>query len=192
MLSSMAGVLLFRITPFWVTFTFLHVCLRRLHANIRADIYRNKAEPYSRPKISGFGCLSIAFVPVHICFPNLCRTPKTLKTTCGCEERKTFTLCQHLEVHKCFFSTTGEKPKQCISYQCPEDVDGEEGDGKGDEADSLQSALQLQVVLGSPQAQPARDGCQGRDEKEAGHIAQQGALLTARAWVLQPLSKNTI
>lgn len=40
-----------------------------------------------------------------------------------------------------FFSTTGEKLKQCISYQCPEDVDGEEGDGKGDEADSLQSAL---------------------------------------------------
>lgn len=77
-------------------------------------------------------------------------------------------------MHKCaferLFSTTGKWLKQRISYQCPEDVDGEEGDGEGDEANSLQSALQLQVVLGTPQAQPARDGCQGRDEKEAGHI----------------------
>lgn len=78
-----------------------------------------------------------------------------------------------------------------ISYQGPEDVDGEEGDGQGDEADRLQPALQLQVVLRSPQTQPARDGCQGRDEEEAGHVAQQGALLTARARVLQPLSGNT-
>lgn len=78
-----------------------------------------------------------------------------------------------------------------ISYQGPEDVDGEEGDGEGDEADRLQPALQLQVVLRSPQTQPAGDGCQGRDEEEAGHVAQQGALLTARARVLQPLSGNT-
>ncbi len=77
-----------------------------------------------------------------------------------------------------------------MSYQCPEDVDGEEGDGEGNEADSLESALQLQVVLGSPQTQPAGDGCQGRDEKEAGHVAQQCALLTARTWVLQPLSES--
>lgn len=79
----------------------------------------------------------------------------------------------------------------CISYQGPEDVDGEEGDGEGDEADRFQPALQLQVVLRSPQTQPAGDGRQGRDEEEAGHVAQQGALLTARARVLQPLSGNT-
>lgn len=79
----------------------------------------------------------------------------------------------------------------CVAYQGPEDVDGEEGDGEGNEADRLQSALQLQVVLRSPQTQPARDGRQGRDEEEAGHVAQQGALLTARARVLQPLGQNT-
>lgn len=78
-----------------------------------------------------------------------------------------------------------------ISYQGPEDVDGEEGDGEGDEADRLQPALQLQVVLRSPQTQPAGDGRQGSDEEEAGHVAQQGTLLTARARVLQPLSGNT-
>lgn len=83
-----------------------------------------------------------------------------------------------------------QRLKHYISYQCPEDVDGEEGNGECDEADSLQSALQLQVVLGTSQAQPARDGCQGRNEKETGHITQQGALLTARAWVLQPLNTN--
>lgn len=89
-----------------------------------------------------------------------------------------------------FFSVAGEWLEECISYQCPEDVDGEEGDGEGNEADGLKSALQLQVVLGSPQTQPAGDGGQGRDEKEAGHVAQQRALLTARAWVLQPLRKS--
>lgn len=77
-----------------------------------------------------------------------------------------------------------------ISYQRPEDVDGKQGDGEGDQTHSLQSALQLQVVLGSPQAQPARDGCQGGDEKKAGHVTQQGALLTPGAWVLQPLSND--
>lgn len=75
-------------------------------------------------------------------------------------------------------------------YQCPEDVDREEGDGEGYEANSLESALQLQVVLGPPQTQPARDGCQGCDEKEASHVAQQRALLTAGAGVLQPLSNS--
>lgn len=80
--------------------------------------------------------------------------------------------------------------KSGISYQRPEDVDGKQGDGEGNQTHSLQSALQLQVVLGSPQAQPARDGCQGCDEKKAGHVTQQGALLTPRAWVLQPLSND--
>lgn len=74
-----------------------------------------------------------------------------------------------------------------IRYQRPEDVDGKQGDGEGNQTHSLQSALQLQVVLGSPQAQPARDGSQGCDEQKAGHVTQQGALLTPRAWVLQPL-----
>lgn len=79
-----------------------------------------------------------------------------------------------------------------LSYQRPEDVDGKQGDGESDQAHGLQSALQLQVVLGSPQAQPARDGCQGGDEKETGHVTQQGALLTARARVLQPLGNDKI
>lgn len=39
----------------------------------------------------------------------------------------------------------------CVAYQGPEDVDGEEGDGEGNQADRLQSALQLQVVLRPPQ-----------------------------------------
>lgn len=115
-------------------------------------------------------------MPVHTGLPKQCGTPRHLKQRVGVKmaERK-----------------AGKyKDDKRISYQCPEDVYGEEGDGKSDEANSLQSALQLQVVLGSPQAQPARDGCQGCDEKEAGHVAQQGALLAARAWVLQPLSKN--
>lgn len=95
-------------------------------------------------------------------------------------ERKTFTRCWHLQV--CLGYKWG------ISYQRPEDVDGEEGDGEGDQTHSLQSALQLQVVLGSPQAQPAGDGCQRCDEEKTGHVAQQGALLTPRARVLQPLN----
>lgn len=78
-----------------------------------------------------------------------------------------------------------------FGYQGPEDVDGEEGDGEGDEAHRLQPALQLQVVLRPPQTQPAGDGRQGRDEEEARHVAQQGALLAAGARVLQPLGKNT-
>lgn len=89
------------------------------------------------------------------------------------------------------FKVIWEQLERRISYQGPEDVDGEEGDGEGDEADRLQPALQLQVVLRSPQTQPAGDGRQGSDEEEAGHVAQQGALLTPRARVLQPLSGNT-
>lgn len=86
---------------------------------------------------------------------------------------------------------SNRRQKVCFRYQGPEDVDGEEGDGEGNEADRLQSALQLQMVLRPPQTQPARDGRQGRDEEEACHVAQQGALLTAWARVLQPLRKNT-
>lgn len=44
-------------------------------------------------------------------------------------------------------------------HQGPEDVDGEKGDCKGYEPDSLQPASQLKVVLSPPQAQPAGDGC---------------------------------
>lgn len=82
--------------------------------------------------------------------------------------------------------------KSGLSYQRPEDVDGKQGDGESDQAHGLQSALQLQVVLGSPQTQPARDGCQGGDEKETGHVTQQSALLTPRARVLQPLGNDKI
>lgn len=83
----------------------------------------------------------------------------------------------------------GEK-HSAAGYQCPEDVDGEEGDGEGNKANSFESALQLQVVLCAPQTQPAGDSCQGCDEKEAGHVTEESALLTARARVLQPLRKS--
>lgn len=75
-------------------------------------------------------------------------------------------------------------------YQRPQDIDGEEGDGEGDEADGLQPAPQMQVVLSAPQAQPARDGCQGRDKQEAHHVAEQCPLLITRAGVPQPLWSN--
>lgn len=78
-------------------------------------------------------------------------------------------------------------PRSVLTYQSPEDVDCEKSDGEGNEAQGLQSAVEVQVVLGSPQTQPARDGRQWRDEHEAGHVTQQRALLTARAWVPQPL-----
>lgn len=41
------------------------------------------------------------------------------------------------------------------THQCPEHIDGEEGDGEGDEPYSLQPAMQTEVVLGPSQAQPA-------------------------------------
>lgn len=66
------------------------------------------------------------------------------------------------------------------SYQSPEDVDGEEGYGEGYEAHSLQAAVEVQVVLGATQTQPARDGSQRRDEQEADHVAEQRALLVPR------------
>ena len=72
-------------------------------------------------------------------------------------------------------------------YQGPEDEDGEEGDGEGDEPQGLQAAVEEQVVEGAPQTQPARDGRQGRDEQEAEHVAEQRAPLVVRARVPQPL-----
>lgn len=44
-------------------------------------------------------------------------------------------------------------------YQSPKDVDGEEGNGEGNEAHSLQPAPQLKMVLSAPQAKPARNSC---------------------------------
>ena len=41
------------------------------------------------------------------------------------------------------------------SNQCPEDIDGEEGDDKGDQPQGLQMAVEPEVVLGPLQAQPA-------------------------------------
>lgn len=73
------------------------------------------------------------------------------------------------------------------THQRPEDVDGKEGDGEGNEPYSLQPAMEPEVVLGSTQAQPARDGSQRRDEQETYHVTAQRPLLCPRPWVLQPL-----
>lgn len=75
-------------------------------------------------------------------------------------------------------------------YQCPQDVDGEEGDGEGDEAHRLQPAAQVEVVLSPLQAQPARDRGEWRDEQEAHHVAEERPLLVARARVLKPLRRG--
>lgn len=76
-------------------------------------------------------------------------------------------------------------------YQSPEDVDGEQSDGEGDEADGLQPAPQVEVVLSTSQAEPAGDGRQRSDEEEAQHVAEQRPLLVTRARVLQPLTSDT-
>lgn len=73
------------------------------------------------------------------------------------------------------------------TYQSPQDVDGEEGDGEGDEPHGLQPAAQVEVVLSAPQTQPARNGRQRRDEQEAHHVAEERPLLVEGAGVLQPL-----
>lgn len=41
------------------------------------------------------------------------------------------------------------------THQRPEDIDGEEGNGEGDQPQGLQMAVEPEVVLGPPQAQPA-------------------------------------
>lgn len=73
------------------------------------------------------------------------------------------------------------------AHQGPQDVDGEEGDGERDEAHGLQPAAHAKVVLSPPQAQPAGDSRQRRDEEEAHHVAEQRPLFVTRAGVLQPL-----
>lgn len=75
-------------------------------------------------------------------------------------------------------------------YQSPKDVDGKEGNGESDKSSSFHSALELDVVLGSSQTQPARDGSERRDEQETRHVTQQGTLLTAGTGVLQPPSEG--
>lgn len=75
-------------------------------------------------------------------------------------------------------------------YQSPQAVDGEEGDGEGDEPDGLQPAPQVEVVLSPPQAQPARNGRQRRNEQEAEHVADQRPLLVDWGGVVQPLWKE--
>ena len=80
------------------------------------------------------------------------------------------------------------QPDVCENiYQGPENVDGEEGNGEGDEADRLQPAPQLKVVLSAPETQPAWNGCQRRDKQEADHVTEQRPLLITRARVPQPL-----
>lgn len=57
-------------------------------------------------------------------------------------------------------------------YQRPQDVDGEQGNGEGYKAHSLQPAPQLKMVLSTPQTQPAWNGCQGRDKQETNHVTE--------------------
>lgn len=73
------------------------------------------------------------------------------------------------------------------TYQCPEDVDGEKCYSECYESDGLQPAVELQVVLGPAQTQPARDGRQWSDEQETHHVTEQRPLLIAGPGVLQPL-----
>lgn len=72
-------------------------------------------------------------------------------------------------------------------HQGPEEVDGEEGHGEGDEAHGLQAAGKVQVVHGPPQTQPTRDCGQRRDEQEAHHVAEQRPFFLAQARVTHPL-----
>lgn len=46
-----------------------------------------------------------------------------------------------------------------LFYQSPQDIDGEEGDGEGNEAHSLQPAPEVNMILSPLQTQPARNGC---------------------------------
>lgn len=75
-------------------------------------------------------------------------------------------------------------------YQGPKDIDGEEGDGEGYKADSLQPAPQLEVVLSPPQAEPAWNSCEGCDKQEAHHVTKKCALLITRSRVPQPLQEK--
>lgn len=77
------------------------------------------------------------------------------------------------------------------THQCPEDINGEKCYGEGNQADGLQAAVELQVVLGPSEAQPARDGGQWGDEEETHHVAKEGPLFVTGAWVLQPLQQET-
>lgn len=76
-------------------------------------------------------------------------------------------------------------------HQSPEDVDGEKSDGKGNEAHCLQTAVEVQVVLSPPQTQPPRDSRKGCYEKEAHHVAEEGALLIPGPRVPEPLCEGS-
>lgn len=81
-------------------------------------------------------------------------------------------------------------PLAAGTYQCPEDVDGEKCYSECYESDGLQAAVELQVVLGPTQTQPARDGRQRSDEQETDHVTEQRPLLIAGPGVLQPLREG--
>lgn len=76
------------------------------------------------------------------------------------------------------------------TYQRPKDVDREKCYSECYESDGLQPAVELQVVLGPAQTQPARDGRQRSDEQETHHVAEQRPLLIAGPGVLQPLREG--
>ncbi|KAI1239646.1 hypothetical protein IHE44_0011069 [Lamprotornis superbus] len=73
------------------------------------------------------------------------------------------------------------------TYQGPKEVNSEECHSECNEADSFQPTAKVQVVHGSPQAQPAGHGGQRGDEQEAHHVPKESPLLVLRAWVPQPL-----
>lgn len=73
------------------------------------------------------------------------------------------------------------------TYECPKEVNSEECHSECNQSDGLQPTTKVQVVHGAPQAEPARDGGQRRDEQEAHHVSKQSPLLVLGAWVSEPL-----
>lgn len=87
----------------------------------------------------------------------------------------------------CSFSLSCELKKHPDTYQGPKEVNSEECHSECNEANSFQPTAKVQVVHGSSQAQPARDGRQRGDEQEAHHVPKESPLLMLGVRVPQPL-----
>lgn len=72
----------------------------------------------------------------------------------------------------------------CSTHQRPEDIDCKKCYGQRNQANGFQAAVELQVVLGSAEAQPAGDGSQWGDEEETHHVTEEGPFLIAWPGVL--------
>lgn len=70
------------------------------------------------------------------------------------------------------------------THQGPEEVDCKEGDCQCDEPHGFQPTGDVKVIDGAAEAEPPGDGGQRRDEQEAHHVSEQGALLLTKTWVL--------